>query len=390
MNSQAPFTAADPSRAFASDNWAGAHQEVIDAIVAANTGHAPSYGADDWTNRFDDIMRQHFGADARAFPVLNGTGANVLALQSALPRWGAVVCADTAHINTDETGAPEKTGGLKLLQVPTPDGKLTPELVDTVSWGRGVIHRAQPLAVSISQSTEWGTGYTPDEIRELAEHVHAQNMILHIDGSRLGNAAAHFGTSLGALAEHADIVSLGGTKNGLIGAEAVVVLNPDIANGIAYLRKTVLQLGSKMRFISAQLNALYEGDLWLRSARHANTMATRLAAGLEQLGAETASAERSHAEAAGAVDTTGVATTADDLGPVRVVQAVQSNAVFAEIPSQVAAHARTRFAFADWKGLGVVRLMCSFDTTPDDVDELVALVREGLTRRGPSPRGARR
>lgn len=353
MNTNASPLNPATSRGFASDNWAGAHPEVIDAVVAANTGHAPSYGGDAWTEWFGEIMRQHFGDDARAFPVLNGTGANVLALQAALPRWGAVVCADTAHIHCDETGAPEKTGGLKLLPASTPDGKLTPDLVDAVSWGRGNFHRAQPLAVSISQSTEWGTCYTPEEIADLAEHAHGLGMILHIDGSRLGNAAAHLGTSLGALTAGADIVSLGGTKNGLLGAEAIVVLNPDVADGIEYLRKTVLQLGSKMRFLSAQLNALYAGDLWLRSARHANEMATRLAAGLDQLATGGAPG-------------------------VEIVQAVQSNVVFASIPDRAAAHARTRFAFADWKGRGVVRLMCAFDTTPQDVDDLLALIREGI------------
>ena len=354
MNTQLPPPPTATARSFASDNWAGVHPEVMNAVLAANTGHAPSYGADPWTERFVEVAKSHFGESAHAFPVLNGTGANVLALQSALPRWAAVVCADTAHINTDETGAPEKTGGLKLLPVAAPDGKLTPDLVDQVAWGRGVMHRAQPLAVSISQATEWGTCYSPEEIRALADHAHGQGMILHIDGSRLGNAAAHVDTSLGALVEGADILSLGGTKNGLIGAEAVVVLNSAIAEGIEYLRKSVLQLGSKMRFISAQLNALYEGDLWLRSARHANAMATRLGAGLDAI-------------------------IADGAEEVEVVQRVQSNVVFASIPPRATAHARTRFAFADWKGRGVVRLMCSFDTTPDDVDELVALIREGLS-----------
>lgn len=371
-------------RHFVSDNWAGVHPEVLEAVARANAGHAPSYGGDAWTLRFEEVVREHFGASARAFPVLNGTGANVLALHAALPRWGAVICADTAHINDDESGAPEKTGGLKLLPVESPDGKLTPELVERQAWGYGRIHRAQPLAVSISQTTEWGTRYSPAEIRAIAEHAHDRGMILHMDGSRLGNAAAGLDVSLAALTSElgVDLLSLGGTKNGLLGAEAVVVLGTrgpddrggssgftgfgarpdahgrdDLVPGIEYLRKTVLQLGSKMRFVSAQLTALYEGDLWRRSAAHANAMAARLADGLRALAAS--------GRAPG----------------VSVVQPVESNAVFATLPATVAAHARTRFSFADWhKGEGTVRLMCAFDTRPEDVDELLALIAEGAAR----------
>lgn len=348
-------TAAEHRRNFASDNWAGAHPEVIDAIVAANIGHTPSYGGDPWTTQFAQIMRTEFGPDTAVFPVLNGTGANVLALQAALPRWGAVICAASAHINADETGAPEKTGGLKLLPVPTPDGKLTPELVDLEAWGWGNQHRAQPLAISVSQVTEWGTCYTPDELRQLAAHAHERGMLLHLDGSRLSNAAAHLGVSLGEAAAGADIVSLGGTKNGLLGAEAVIVRQPDMAPGIEYLRKTVLQLGSKMRFLSAQLTALYAGDLWLRSAQHANDMAGALTAGLKSI----AEAGDQGAAARG----------------IRIVQPVQSNVVFATLPPHIAEHARAEFAFADWQGDHTVRLMCAFDTTSDDVDALLLRIR---------------
>ncbi len=347
-------TLPDPApRSFASDNWAGAHPEVLEAIVAANTGHAPAYGGDPWTAHFHTLSRELFGPDAEAFPVLNGTGANVLSLQAALPRWGAVICARSAHITTDETGAPEKTGGLKLLTVDTPDGKLTPELIAQEAWGWGNEHRAQPLAVSISQTTEVGTCYTAAEIRAIADHAHEHGMVLHLDGSRLGNAAAHLGTSLAALTSEAgvDVLSLGGTKNGLLGAEAVVVLRPGVAPGIPYLRKMNLQLGSKMRFVSAQLTALYEGDLWRRSAGHANDMAARLAAGLEALIAS------------------------DAVPGIRIAYPVESNAVFVVLPPEVAERARARFAFGDWPtGVHVRRLMCSFDTTPDDVDALLAAI----------------
>ena len=276
----------DPSvRGFASDNYSGVHPEMLAALAAANEGHQVSYGEDDYTARLQQLMEEHFGDGIECFPVFNGTGANVLSLQSLLPRWGAVVCASTAHINIDENGAPERIGGIKLLQVPTPDGKLTPELIDREAWGWGDEHRAQPLAVSITQTTELGTCYTPDEVRAIAEHVHSKGMKLHMDGARLANAAAHLDVPLRAFTRDAgvDILSFGGTKNGLLFGEVVVALNPAAAQGLIYLRKMNMQLASKMRFMSAQFIALLEGDLWLRSAAHANAMAARLRAGVESI-----------------------------------------------------------------------------------------------------------
>ena len=340
-------------RNFGSDNWAGVHPEVIAAIAEANVGHTPGYGGDPWTQRFRDIMAHHFGPEAQAFPVFNGTGANVLALQSALPRWAAVITAASAHINSDETGAPEKVGGLKIVGAATENGKLTPETIKGAIIGRGHEHNAQPLAVSISQSTEWGTTYTPDEIAAIAATAHELDMILHVDGSRLGNAAAHLGVGLGDIttAVGVDIISLGGTKNGLLGAEAVVVLNPDIGHGMRFLRKMNLQLASKMRFLSAQLNALYEGDLWRNSATRSNEMALYLADSLAEV-----------------VDSGRV------LG-LEIVQKVESNVVFAAMPAEVAARARQKFAFANWPlEKDIVRLMCAFDTTTEDIDALVAAI----------------
>ncbi|MDN6379240.1 MAG: beta-eliminating lyase-related protein [Brevibacterium aurantiacum] len=342
-------------RNFGSDNWAGAHPEVITAITQANVGHTPGYGGDPWTARFGEVMKGHFGPSAQAFPVFNGTGANVLALQSALPRWAAVITAASAHINYDETGAPEKVGGLKVIGAPTPDGKLTPEIINGAVLGRGNEHNAQPLAVSISQSTEWGTTYTPDEIRAIADTAHGLDMILHVDGSRLGNAAAYLGTGLGAITTDVgvDIISLGGTKNGLLGAEAIVVLNPDIGQGMKFLRKMNLQLSSKMRFLSAQLNALYDGDLWSTSANHANSMARRLADGLAE------------------------AVSTDRAPDISIVAKTESNVVFVHMPEEVSARARQKFAFANWPmAENVVRLMCAFDTTAEDVDALIAAIVE--------------
>ncbi|MGO4121932.1 threonine aldolase family protein [Arthrobacter sp. YAF16] len=342
----------DPSvRGFASDNYSGVHPEVLAALAAANEGHQVSYGEDDYTARLQQLMERHFGSGIECFPVFNGTGANVLSLQSLLPRWGAVICASTAHINMDENGAPERIGGIKLLQVPTPDGKLTPALIDQEAWGWGDEHRAQPLAVSITQTTELGTCYTPEEVRAIAEHVHSKGMKLHMDGARLANAAAHLGVPLRAFTRDAgvDILSFGGTKNGLLFGEVVVALNPDAAHGLVYLRKMNMQLASKMRFMSAQFIALLEGDLWLRSASHANAMAARLRAGVESIPG------------------------------VELSQKTESNGVFAVLPAGVADRLRKSFRFYDWnEAAREVRWMCSFDTTEADVDSFIAAIKREL------------
>jgi len=352
----APASAAarlhDPSvRGFASDNYSGVHPEVLAALAAANEGHQVSYGEDDYTARLQQLMEEHFGTGIECFPVFNGTGANVLSLQSLLPRWGAVICASTAHINMDENGAPERIGGIKLLQVPTEDGKLTPALIDQEAWGWGDEHRAQPLAVSITQTTELGTCYTPEEVRAIAEHVHSKGMKLHMDGARLANAAAHLGVPLRAFTRDAgvDILSFGGTKNGLLFGEVVVALNPDAAHGLVYLRKMNMQLASKMRFMSAQFIALLEGDLWLRSASHANAMAARLRAGVESIPG------------------------------VELSQKTESNGVFAVLPAGVADRLRKSFRFYDWnEAAREVRWMCSFDTTEEDVDSFIAAIKREL------------
>lgn len=347
----------DPdSRGFASDNYAGIHPEVLAAIAAANGGHQVAYGEDEYTARLHELMAEHFGAGVEVFPVFNGTGANVVGLQSMLPRWGAVVCTDTAHIHTDENAAPERVAGLKLLTVPTPDGKLTPELVERQAWGWGDEHRAQPLAVSITQTTELGTAYTPAEVRALADHAHERGMTLHMDGARVANAAAYLGVPLREFTTDAgvDLLSFGGTKNGLMFGEVVVVLNPDLGQeveaGLPYLRKLNMQLASKMRFASAQLIALLTDDLYLRSAGHANAMARRLRAAVEGLPGLT------------------------------ITQPTESNAVFAILPPGVADALRERFRFYDWNAAtGEVRWMCAFDTTEADVDAFAAAIRERLT-----------
>ncbi|MGG5172797.1 threonine aldolase family protein [Pseudarthrobacter sp. J1738] len=339
------------SRGFASDNYSGVHPEVLAALAAANDGHQVAYGEDVYTQRLLEVMEGLFGAGIEIFPVFNGTGANVLSLQSLLPRWGAVVCASTAHINMDENGAPERIGGMKLLQVPTSDGKLTPELIDREAWGFGDEHRAQPLAVSITQTTELGTCYTAEEVKAIADHVHSKGMKLHMDGARLANAAAHLGIPVREFTRDAgvDILSFGGTKNGLVFGEVIVVMNPEAAPGLTYLRKMNMQLGSKMRFMSAQFIALLENDLWLRSAGHANAMATRLRSAVESI--------------------PGIA----------VTQSTESNGVFAILPAAAANKVREQFRFYDWdEARSEVRWMCSFDTTEADVDAFAAALRQEL------------
>lgn len=348
----------DPrARQFASDNYAGAHPEVLAALVAANGGHQGAYGSDDYTAHLQTIVRGLFGDRAEIFPVFNGTGANVLALESLIPRWGAVICADGAHINTDEAGAPERIGGIKLLPVAAIQGKLTPALIETEAYGFGELHRAQPSAVAITQSTELGTLYTAAEIAAITEYAHSLGLPVHLDGARLANAAAALGVSLREITTDVgvDIISFGGTKNGAIAAEAVIVLNPDAVHGIDFLRKMNTQLASKQRFFSAQLIALLEGDLWLRSASHANAMTQLLRSRLDA------------AIAAG--EAPGLSFLHDS--PV--------NAVFAVLPPAAATIVRECFAFYDWDAAtGAVRWMTSFDTTEADIEEFVAAILAAL------------
>ena len=345
------------SRGFASDNYAGVHPEVLAAIADANGGHQIAYGEDVYTAELQRVMKSHFGDQAETFPVFNGTGANVTALTSLLPRWGAVVSAKTAHINTDEGGAPERVSGLKLLSVEAPQGKLTPELIDLEAWGWGDEHRAQPLAVSITNTTELGTLYTVEEIRAITDHAHSLGMTVHLDGARISNAAAALGVPLRDFTTDAgvDILSFGGTKNGLLYGEAIVVLNPEASVGLGYLRKLNMQLASKMRFASAQLIALLTDDLYLRSASHSNAMAARLRGSLEA------------AIASGSITN------------LSFSQPTEANAVFAVLPAGVADTLRQSFRFYDWDAAtGEVRWMTSFDTTEADIDVFVAAITREL------------
>lgn len=336
-------------KSFASDNYAGAHPEVLAALAAANEGHAVSYGADAWTERAQDVLRSHFGPEARSLLVFNGSGANVLALRAVCRPWEAVICAESAHVNVDEGGAPERIAGVKLLTAPTADGKLTPADVRARITRVGDEHAVQPRLVTITQSTELGTRYSPGEIAALARTAHDHGLLVHVDGSRLVNAAAGLGCGLRAITTDVgvDVLSLGGTKNGMVMGEAVVFLDPALAEGARYLRKQTLQLASKGRFLAAQFVAMFEGDLWRRNAAHANAMATRLAGRLSEVPA------------------------------VTVTQRVEANGVFAVIPREPADKVRARWPFYTWdQTSGEVRLMCSWDTTAGEVDAFAAALAD--------------
>jgi threonine aldolase len=333
-------------KSFGSDNHAGAHPAILQAVVAANIGDVVAYGADDWTTRATASLRSAFRSQGEAFFVFNGSGANILGLGTLLRRHEAVICAASAHINTDECGAAERLLGTKLLQVQAPDGKLSPDLIAPWLEGRGDDHRAQAGVVALTQSTELGTAYTLEELRKVADFCHASDLRVYIDGARLANAAATLDCDLADIAECADVLSFGGTKNGAIGAEALIVMRPDLVADVPYLRKQQAQLASKMRFVAAQFDALLEGDLWRTNAAHANEMARRLADGVR------------------------------DIAGVSVVHPVQANAVFAQLSPRHIEALQRDWVFHTWdEHASVVRWMAAFDTTADDVDAFLADIR---------------
>jgi len=277
-------------RGFGSDNHSGVHPEVLSAIAEANVGHAHAYGDDRWTDSAIEAVRAQVGGVSQVAFVWNGTGANVVGLAAVCQSWQSVICAESAHIATDECGAPEHIANIKLVTVHTPDGKLTPELVKPALTGFGFEHHAQPRVISVSNVTELGTVYTARELKELSDLAHSHGMVLHVDGARIANAAAGLGASLASLTSEVgvDVLSLGGTKNGMLAGEAVVLFGSALTDALPYIRKQSGQLSSKMRFISAQFSAMYEGDLWRRCALGANAMAARLAEGARAKGIEIA------------------------------------------------------------------------------------------------------
>jgi threonine aldolase len=345
-----------PARAFASDNAAGAHPRVLEAVMLANEGHVLAYGDDPYTRDVEARFRDLFGSDAMTFLAFNGTGANVLALATMLGPAQAVVCSNWAHIAVDETGAPERVLGAKLIEVSCPDGKITPADLDDLAHLVGVQHHAQPGVVSITQSTELGTLYTADEVAAICDRAHAMGMKVHLDGARIANATAALGGTVAALRSFTvdagvDVVSFGGTKNGLLGGEAVVYLDPQLATAAMYVRKQVTQLPSKMRFIAAQFNAVLHDDLWLELAGHSNAMAALL----HEL-------------------------TSDIDGVVHGAPPVV-NSVFPCLPPNAIEPLRDWCFFWDWDtSRHQVRWMTAWDTTDDDVRGFADGVRRILAR----------
>jgi threonine aldolase len=334
-------------RLFASDNAAGIHPAVLEAIVAANRGHSLAYGNDPWTARATDLMRQTFGNDLDVAFAFGGTGANIVGLATLLESWQSIVCAESSHLWRDECAAPERWLGAKLSPLATADGKLRPGDIEPLLEDRGFVHRAQPRVVSVSQPTEWGTVYTLDELRALGEFCRCNDLFLHVDGARLANAAAALNVSLRETSVDCgvDVLSFGGTKNGLLAGEAILAFSPVRSRGLQFQLKQGAQLASKMRFVAAQFEALLSNDLWRKNALHANAMAAQLGELLQ------------------AID------------GVQIVQPVETNVVFAQVPQASVAALHERFAIPVWRSEGpVLRIMTSFDTTPDDLRELIAVL----------------
>ena len=342
-----------PSRSFASDNNAGIHPAVLRAIAAANAGHVVGYGDDARTRSAERAFRAEFGAGIEVFPVFNGTGANVLALKALTRSHHAVVCAEGAHIQVDECGAPEAWTGCKLLPVASADGKLTPASAAAACHGIGDQHHVQPRVVSIAQSTERGTVYTAEEVRALARFTRSRGMLLHMDGARIANAAVRLGLTLRQASRDlgVDVLSFGGTKNGAMGSDAVVFFSRRLARDFKFLRKQGLHLASKMRFLSVQLEALLSKGLWRRNARQANRMAALLASKVR------------------------------DIPGIEIVHPVDANGVFVRIPRRAIAPLKRKYFFYTWSEEdSVVRWMCSFDTTEEDVRRFARAVAAAVRR----------
>ncbi len=328
-------------KSFGSDNHSGVHPDVLSAIQEANAGHQPAYGADAVTEKARQLFRQTFGSDAEVFFVFTGTAANTLAIRGLCRPFEAVVATSCAHLNEDECGAPEFISGNKILSFPPQNGKLNLECVDRLKINPGDPHRVVPRLVTLTQATELGTVYGLDELRALTERAHARGLLVHMDGARLANAAVHLGCELADVttAVGIDALSFGGTKNGLLCAEALVFLKPQLAPNFAFIRKQSMQLASKMRYLSCQFIPYLEGQLWKRNARQANAMALYLRDRLTAL------------------------------PDCQIAYPTQANEVFAVLPPLLAKQMQEKARAYAWDG-ALHRFVCSFDTTQDDVDAL--------------------
>jgi len=338
-------------RGFASDNNAGVHPDILTALTKVNDGHVIAYGDDPYTEKASAQLRDIFGQETEVFFVFIGTAANVLGLSTVTQSYHAVICPETAHINVDECGAPEKFSGCKLLTCSTPNGKLTVDMIASHMHGIGFEHHVQPRMVSITQATELGTVYTVDEIREIARYTHEHGMLLHMDGARISNAAVSLGSDFYEMTGGAgvDVLSFGGTKNGMMYGEAIIFFDQALCKDFKYRRKQGMQLASKMRYIAAQFSAFLENKLWKENASHANRMARKLYASVK------------------------------DIPGLEVTREVESNAVFARIPSHVIPALQDEFFFYVWdEELSEVRWMCSFDTTEADIESFASLLRSML------------
>lgn len=341
------------SISFGSDNHSGVHPDIMEAILKANVGYTHSYGDDPITLEAIEKFKEHFGENIDVYFVLTGTGANVISLQNFLKPFEAVICAETAHINVDECGAPEHFTGCKLITIPTKDGKLTPALIETAIVGVGDEHHVQPRIISISQVSELGSIYTPTEIKEIVDFAHKQKMFVHLDGARLANAAVALNCSLADLTTHTgiDILSFGATKNGAMLAESIVSFRPELSTNLKYIRKMGMQLYSKMRYSSAQWTAFLSNDLWRKSAQNANSLAKYMYAKLSEI------------------------------EEVTLTQEIQANALFALLPKEIIEPLREEYYFYTWNEFtGEIRLMCSFDTKREDIDKFIEFLKELLAK----------
>ncbi len=330
---------------FSSDNWAPAHPEVMEALMRANSGAVQAYGGDSYTLEAESLIRDHFGATAQPFFVFTGTGANVLSLESCVRPYDAIISSDAAHIYTSEWGAVERITGSRILTIAAPNGKISAESVVAMISVEEAYPRARPGVVSLTQATEYGTVYTPDEVRAISHVARERGLYVHMDGARIANAAASLGRSLREVSTDCgvDVLSFGGTKNGAFCAEAIVFMNEHLARDFALRRKQGMQLASKLRFLSVQFTALLSNDLWLRNARQANAMAARLGAGLARVPG------------------------------ITVTQTVEANEVFIAVPPSALAALRAAASLQMWKEATCeLRLVCSFETTEAEVDGFIA------------------